>query len=96
MTVCLLWNFLVEIKNWHSQTKKKLHYRQSKKYFIIVVDLDLIKEPLLDRLVTLAFLIIKNSINNIPESERHNLQKPELLSCTKIDDYYQKLSALSE
>ena len=79
-------------------------YQQATKNYIIVVDIDLNENPMKDRLITLTFLSentshikrkildeLNQAVDNIALSSLENLEKPKLLSCRKIDGYYEEL-----
>jgi len=66
-------------------------YRHTEKYYFIVVDIELSKDPIQDRLINLIFLSLRSSLKCIKKSSLHNLNKPKLLSCNQIDSYYQGL-----
>lgn len=84
-------DFVVKDKSIQFSKVEIKEYRHTEKNFFIVVDIELSKEPIKDRLINLIFLSLKKSLNDIQNSSLHNLNKPKLLSCIQIDNYYQNL-----
>jgi len=82
---------IVEDKSIRFTREESKEYLHTKKNYLIVVDLELSKDPLKDRLISLIFLSLKTSLNDIQSLSLHNLNKPKLLSCNQIDSYYQEL-----
>jgi len=96
--------FLIKLKEFRCTIQESQQYRQVSKNYLVVVDIDLYDNPMKDRLVTLAFLSentshikykiarqLQQAVDDIPASSLENLQPPKLLSCKKIDAYYQQL-----
>jgi hypothetical protein len=97
-------SLLIRMKQFKCTKIESQQYQQAKKYYLVVVDIDLYENPIKDRLITLDFLseniaTLKNNIleklnqvvDDIPCSSLENLEKPKLLSCKKIDKYYEDL-----
>lgn len=70
---------------------EKTRYKAAEKNFILVVDIDATADPIKDRLISLIFLSLKNTIDTIPSSPLENFNKSKLLSCMRIDEYYREL-----
>ena len=100
-------SLLIRLKEFKCTNIEIQQYQKTKKYYLVVVDIDLYENPIKDRLITLDFLseniaTLKNTIleklnqvvDDIPCSSLENLEKPKLLSCKKIDKYYQDLVGL--
>ncbi len=96
--------FLIKLKEFRCTIQENQQYRQASKNYLVVVDIDLYDNPMKDRLVTLDFLSentshikdkiarqLQQAVDDIPASSLENLQAPKLLSCKKIDAYYQQL-----
>jgi hypothetical protein len=96
--------FLIKLKEFRCTIQENQQYRQASKNYLVVVDIDLYDNPMKDRLVTLDFLSentsrikdkiarqLQQAVDDIPASSLENLQPPKLLSCKKIDAYYQRL-----
>jgi hypothetical protein len=88
-------------------SKKELtvFYKIPKK-FIIVVDIELDENPIEYIALSLSFLsetstsiekqisdIVKKEIDKIPGSSFNNIQKPQLMNCKSIDDYYVRIDS---
>ena len=95
-------NFLLHHKSFECKQSEATQFEKAKKGYLIVVDIELNKDPIKDRLVTLAFLSkgnlehkiinqLNNSVSGIPASALENLEAPKLVSCKTIDDYYQRV-----
>lgn len=97
-------DFLIKLKEFRCTIQENQQYRQASKNYLVVVDIDLYDNPMKDRLVTLDFLSentsrikdkialqLQQAVDDIPASSLENLQAPKLLSCKKIDAYYQRL-----
>jgi len=82
---------IVEDKSIRFSLEQLEEYIHIKKNFLIVVDIEPSKDPLKDLDTSRMFLSIKKTLNNIPDSSLHNLNKPKLLSCNQIDSHYQEL-----
>lgn len=96
--------FLTKLKEFECKKFEREQYQEAKKNYIIVVDIDLYQNPIRDRLITLAFLSenttnikqkivdeLNQAVDKILISSLENLEKPKLLSCKKIDGYYEDL-----
>jgi predicted nuclease of restriction endonuclease-like (RecB) superfamily len=94
-------NSLIHHKDFKRTQSEAAKFKQITKGYLIVVDIELNKDPIKDRLVTLAFLSkgslehriinqLNNSIGEIPASALENLEAPKLVSCKTIDAYYQR------
>jgi len=91
---------LINSKEFICSKNERSKFDQVIKNYIIVIDIELNKDPMKDRLATLTFLSenhnLKNkmlttftqTIDNIPESSLENLGKPRIFSCNTIDNYY--------
>jgi hypothetical protein len=74
------------------------------KKFIVVVDIEMDENPIEYIALSLSFLsetstsiekqisgIVKMEIDKIPGSPFNNIQKPQLMNCKSIDDYYARI-----
>lgn len=81
--------------------KERAVFYQIPKRFIVVIDIEIEKNPLELFAVTLSFLsemstpidkqiagILKTELDKIPDSSLGNIQKPQLMSCKSIDEFY--------
>lgn len=97
-------SILINREEFKCTKQESKQYEHVTKHYIIVVDIDLYKNPIEDRLITLAFLsentanikhkileVLNQAVDDIPRSSLENLEKPKLLSCGKIDRYYEEL-----
>lgn len=92
-------NFLIHHKSFEYKQFEATQFEKTKKGYLIVVDIELTKDPLKDRLVTLTFLSkgnleykiineLNNSVSDIPSSALENLEAPKLVSC-KTEVFHQ-------
>jgi hypothetical protein len=79
------------------------------KRFIVVVDIEMEKNPVEYIALTLSFLseastsiekqvasILKMELDKIPGSPFSNIQKPQLMNCKSIDDYYACIDSMGK
>lgn len=92
-------NFLLHHKSFECKQSEATQFEKAKKGYLIVVDIELNKDPIKDRLVTLTFLSkgnlehkiineLNHFVSDIPSSALENLEAPKLVSCKTIDRYY--------
>jgi hypothetical protein len=102
-----VFNCLVNNNKFSCSKAERVQYDQVAKHYLVVVDIDLQQNPIADRLATLKFLsedpcnistkisvALRETVDGLPSSVLENLQKPELLSCSKLDAYYARLSVV--
>lgn len=87
----LILSILINGKDFKCTKSESSQYENVEKNYIIVVDINLCQNPIKDRLVTLVFLSMKRTIDNIPSSPLENFKETKLLNCKKIDSYYEEL-----
>ena len=98
-----LLHVLINCKKFHCSNQELAKFEQVIKGYIVVIDIELKKDPVKDRLATLTFLSenhnlkekilteLNNFINCIPESSLENLAKPRIFNCNTIDGYYAEI-----
>ncbi|MDQ7089605.1 MAG: hypothetical protein Q9M50_03040 [Methylococcales bacterium] len=82
---------IIQNNTLHFTNEEKQEYHNAEKNYFIVVDIERPKKPIEDRLISLIFLSLKKTVNNIPTSSLDKLNKSKLFTCTEIDNYYQQL-----
>lgn len=99
-----LLNVLINSKDFKCTKPESAQFECVTKGCIVVIDIELNRDPIKDRLATLTFLAdgmnlqhkileeLEQTISNIPESSLENFEKPRLFSCSKIDSHYSTLS----